>query len=325
MPSVDEFELVRQLLAAPGPSREVTVAGQASLEALAAAEVPARRTSRPSQGRPGPRRVRALVACGAVLSAVAAAAVVVALRPAAAGGPGAGPLASEPAWARHHGGGPGAAGTMDPAAVQRAILTAVTSAGGDILYLQRSSEPATPSGVTQEWFWPSQPQPGQQVRLLIVESTGVELVITFTAVAGDQYTAGSSTGPAITGTEVIIDNRDRSFSTRHDVTIRPQLPDATSVSELRQDIAANVWSVAGHTTLVGQPAIELVTTRPGANGLTEQLWVNAGTFLPLRQVKQDWNGPGSTLTYDVEYLPATTASEAKLLPAVPSGYRQVPG
>jgi RNA polymerase sigma factor (sigma-70 family) len=256
---------------------------------------------------------------GAAITAAAAVAVVT-LWPATGTRPGAVSQATTPAAAGHH-----TAPVVDPAAVQRAILTAVTSAGGDILYISRSSQPSGPAGVVREWFWPSQPSPGQQVHLLIVQSAGLEAEITFTAAAGDQYTSGSTTGPAITGTEVIIDHRARTWSVSRGVTISPKLPEATSVAQLREDIAEDLWTVAGPVTLAGQAAIELVTTRPGPGGLTEHLWVNARTYLPLRQVKQNWNGPGSTLTYDFEYLRATAASRAELIPAVPAGYQQVPG
>jgi hypothetical protein len=44
----------------------------------------------------------------------------------------------------------------------------------------------------------------------------------------------------------------------------------------------------------------------------------------MRLVKENWNGPGSTLQYDIDYLPATTANLAKLAPAIPPGYQRVP-
>lgn len=315
MPSADELELVRQLLAVPGPGAEVTAAGRASLHALAARETQERQPYRAVR-RPG--RGRALLACGTAVTAAAAVTAVM-LWPATAARPGAGPRATTPISAGHH-----EARALGSAAVQRAILTAVSSAGGDILYVRRTSQPGGLPGVSQEWFWPSQPVPGQQVHMLIAASGGVEAEITFTAAAGDQYTSGS-TGPAITGTEVIIDNRARTWSVLRGVTIMPKLPEASSATELRSDIAEHLWTIAGPATLAGQAAIELVTTRLGPNGLAERLWVNARTFLPLRQVKQNWNGPGSTLAYDFKYLAATRASQAKLIPAVPPGYRQVPG
>jgi hypothetical protein len=74
--------------------------------------------------------------------------------------------------------------------------------------------------------------------------------------------------------------------------------------------------------LAGQPAIELGTTGP--NGLREFLWVNARTHLPMRQVKENWNGPGTTLRYTIDYLPATPANIAKLTPAIPPSYKRVP-
>jgi hypothetical protein len=49
----------------------------------------------------------------------------------------------------------------------------VTSAGGDVLYISRLSQ--GPAGAMpprmQEWFWPSQPEPGRPVRMLTVIGT----------------------------------------------------------------------------------------------------------------------------------------------------------
>lgn len=135
------------------------------------------------------------------------------------------------------------------------------------------------------------------------------------------YAAGSA-GPVITGTQLTIDPHAKIWSIQQGTTIRPQLPQATSAALLRQYIAAHVWTVIGRSSLAGQPAIELGTAGP--NGLRELLWVNARTHLPMRQLKENWNGPGSTLQYDIEYLPATPANLAKLTPAIPPGYKRVP-
>jgi hypothetical protein len=157
--------------------------------------------------------------------------------------------------------------------------------------------------------------------MLAITADGMEIEDTFYATARDQYTAGS-TGPVITGTELIIDPHSKTWSIQQGTTIRPQLPQATSAALLRQYIAAHVWTIIGRSSLAGQPAIELGTAGP--NGLRELLWVNARTDLPMRQVKENWNGPGSRLQYDIEYLPATPANLAKLTPAIPPGYKRVP-
>jgi hypothetical protein len=345
MPAVDDIELVRQLLAVPGPRADVTAAGRASLDALAAREAeergPLRRGSRaagrpqrpvlPTRGRAAGRpqrpkartrtrtRTRVALTCGAVVAAiVATAATLVALRPGTDARLSTGPGVTVSPTAGRSG-----APAPKPASVQLAILAAVTTARGDILYFRQSSQGTGPTVDVQEWFWPSQPVPGRPVHMLVVEPTGLEIESTFTAAAGDQYTAGKSTGPAITGTEVIVDPQAKTWSNQRGAVILPRLPTPTSVLLLRGEIAAHVWTVLGPTKLAGQPAIELTTTRAGANGLRERLWVNARSYLPMRLVKQNWSGAGSTLQYDFEYLPATPAALATLTPAIPPGYERV--
>jgi len=299
MTRVNDLDLTRQLLDAPGPRADVIAAGQARLDALI--------TAGPAARRPRARRPLA-VACAAVTAAAAVTATALIALPAGTGGHLAPGHVNRP-----RGGAPSAA------AVQAEVLASVTAAAGDVIYIRRaaSTEPGT---GTQEWFWPSNPAPFQQVHVLIRTADGMEIADTFHATARDQYTAGSA-GPAIIGTQLAIDPHARTWSSQHGQTIRPQLPQATSAAMLRQDITAGVWTVIGRSWLAGQPAIELRTV-PGANGLRELLWVNARTHLPMRQVKQNWDGPGTTLRYDIQYLRPTKARLARLTPAIPPGYHQ---
>jgi hypothetical protein len=333
MAGVNELDLARRLLDVPGPDAGVVAAGQARLDALIAAgitgqpahrrrpQVPGRRRLRaPGRRRPG-ARWRLAAACAAVVTAAAVTAAVLTVARPDTGGRVATGHATMP------GGRPGHARppalqtpALQTAAVQAAVLASVTSAGGDVLYIQRSDGQDAVLD-TREWFWPSNPAPGQQVRMLAITADGMEIENSFYATPRDQYTAGSA-GPVITGTQLIIDPRAKAWSIQQGTTIRPQLPQATSAALLRQYIAAHVWTVIGRSSLAGQPAIELGTAGP--NGLRELLWVNARTDLPMRQLKENWNGPGSTLQYDIEYLPATPANLAKLTPAIPPGYKRVP-
>jgi hypothetical protein len=257
--------------------------------------------------------------CGAVIAAtVATAATLVALRPGTDTHLSTGPRVTvSPSAGRN---GPPA---PKAASVQLAILTAVSTASGDILYFRQSSEGTGPAVGVQEWFWPSQPVPGRPVHMLVVEPAGVEIETAFTAASGDQYTAGKNTGPAITGTAVTVDHQARTWSIQRSATVLPKLPTVTSLVLLREQIAAHLWTVLGPTKLAGQSAIELITTRAGANGLREYLWVSARSYLPMRLVKQNWSGAGSTLRYDFQFLPATPAALATLTPAVPPGYERV--
>jgi hypothetical protein len=322
MPAVDELDVVRQLLDVPGPRAEVTVSGRARLAALVARE--AGESAPAARERTGCSRrhaswarlnPRVALAGGAVAAAVAAAAVLVALRPGA--GAAQVPAVSPAAGADN-------ARPHSAAAVQRAILAAVTSAGGDVLYIRRVSEgpaSAMPQPM-QVWFWPSQPGPGRPARMLTVIGDA-EVQMTFTVGQGDAYVSGGS-GTPVTGTETIIDNQARTWSIERQAPLRPQLPAVTSLTVLRQDIAADYWRITGRPTIGGQAAIELTSIRPAPNGLSERLWVSAQTYQPLRFLKQDWNGPGTALIYRFSYLPPTPANLVKLSLTVPPGYKRAP-
>jgi hypothetical protein len=143
-----------------------------------------------------------------------------------------------------------------------------------------------------------------------------DLQMTFTAGDGDAYVAGG-TGTPITGTQTIVDNQARTWSIERHAPLRPQLPEVTSVANLRQEMAADHWKITGRPTIAGQAAIELTSTRTAPNGLWERLWVSAQTYRPLRFLKQNWNGPATALTYTFTYLPATPANLAKLTRQIP--------
>jgi hypothetical protein len=317
MAGVDELGLTRRLLDVPAPHADIVAAGRARLDVLIAADTTGQPALRPRTWAPGRRRPgtrwQLAAACAAVLTAAAVTVgALIMARPDVSGRVSAGHVTMPRARSGH-----ARPPALQTGAVQAAVLASLTAASGDILYIRRADN----AGLDiQQWFWPSQPAPGQQVRMFTI-TDGIEIENTFYATAGAQYTAGSI-GPAITGTQVIIEPQAKTWSIQHGVTIRPQLPQATSAALLRQYITAHVWTVIGSSALAGQPAIELGTT--GANGLRELLWVNARTHLPMRQVKENWNGPGSTLQYDIDYLPATTANLAKLAPAIPPGYQRVP-
>lgn len=315
MAGINELDLARQLLDVPGPSADVVAAGQARLGALiteGTAEQPAirRRPRTPGRPRLGARWQLAGACAAAMTTAALIAAWPAADRHVTAG------HVTTPRGDR----GPGRPPALRPGAVQTAVLASVTAARGDVLYIRRDGGHGAALN-TREWFWPSDPVPGQQVRMLSIAADGMEAENTFYATARDHYTAGSA-GPAVTGTQLTIDPHARTWNIQQGTAIRPQLPQATSPALLRHYIAAHVWIVIRASTLAGQRAIELGTTGP--DGLREFLWVNARTHLPMRQVKENWNGPGTTLRYTIEYLPATSANIAKLTPAIPPSYKRIP-
>ena len=123
-------------------------------------------------------------------------------------------------------------------------------------------------------------------------------------------------------------------------TSRPTRQDAiVSLADdpalLRREVALGLWRVAGHVTIDGRPALELVWKASPARGawpvgspdrsgeLRRTLWVDAHTYLPIRQrirLGSSSSGPFSAITADYRLLPATPANLARLQPVIPKGF-----
>jgi hypothetical protein len=91
---------------------------------------------------------------------------------------------------------------------------------------------------------------------------------------------------------------------------------------IRRAVSQGRLSIIGHVTLRGQQAIELGIAVPAANGAAVQvtsarLWVDAASYLPLRQSLLFSDGKSSVTDYT--FLPPTAANLAKLRPVIPVG------
>ena len=80
-----------------------------------------------------------------------------------------------------------------------------------------------------------------------------------------------------------------------------------------------------HTALNGHKAIELGMTglsghRTGLHATAARLWVDAASYLPLRQVLQF--STGRQYVTDYRFFPPTAANQAKLRPVIPAGYHR---
>ena len=99
----------------------------------------------------------------------------------------------------------------------------------------------------------------------------------------------------------------------------------------RPPVTVRAEHVIGRTGLRGRPAIELgmsLASAPGAAVYvtTARLWVNAATYLPMRQALRFSDGKQDVTDYT--FLPPTAANLADLSPVIPPGYHrtwQFPG
>jgi hypothetical protein len=262
---------------------------------------PPRRRARPQQ------RLRFGLAAAAATAAVAAAVAVT--------------LASSPSAAPRQAGGPGA-GTP----LRARLLAAIDGARADILFAHGTS----PGQGT--WAAPWYPRSGQQVRLHLLGRNAQGTPAKDTEFVFRMPAAGAASNPAnpidwgalhVTGTALTVDHVRHTWSKWHHQNITTGLPlDATAI---RREITSGRLHVITRTRLGGKPAIELGMTLPGRTTgplrvTIAHLWVNADTYLPMRQLLQFSDGTQDLSNYT--FLQPTATNLAKLKPVIPAGYHR---
>jgi hypothetical protein len=208
------------------------------------------------------------------------------------------------------------------------LLAAIDTASGDILYAHGG--PA-PGGGT--WQSPAYPQPGQEVHLRILGLGSDGTVFkdgeySFTMPSGNDaansYTSNIDQGGLqLSGTIMAVNHTRHVWGEWHGNFILGFTLDAAGI---RAEIANGQFKVVGSTELLGQQAVELEVILPPNNEApphvtTARLWVDATTYLPMRQYLRMSNGEQNVTDYT--FLPPTAGNLAKLRPEIPAGYTQV--
>ena len=219
-------------------------------------------------------------------------------------------------------------GLIAAPALRARLLAAIDTASGDILYTHGG--PA-PGGGT--WQSPAYPRHGQEVhvRILGLGSDGTIFkdgeysfkMPSETALHDyiNNYTANLDQGGLqLSGTFLAVDHRRHVWGEWHSKFILGFTLDAAGI---RAEIANGQFTVVGRTELHGQQAIELKINVPPNNEApphttAERLWVNATTYLPMRDDQRMSNGQQSV--FDYVFLPPTPENLAKLRPVIPAGY-----
>jgi hypothetical protein len=240
---------------------------------------------------------------------------------------------------------PGRTGTHP--ALRQAILTAFDSAAGMVLESRATvTGDGTVTGRTVSWMGPTLPRPDTTARYRFVSTTPggrplSELAELYTARRPDfsGLGAGFVGSGGVTRRITTVDYSTRTWTsrtTRQDAIV--SLADDPAL--LRREVARGLWRVAGHVTIAGRPALELAwkasrtTTAwpmgsPDRSGeLRRTLWVDAHTYLPIRQRIQlgsGLSGPFSGITADYRLLAPTPANLARLQPVVPKGFTRTHG
>jgi len=100
-------------------------------------------------------------------------------------------------------------------------------------------------------------------------------------------------------------------------------PPATVARALHSEVSCGTLAVAGRQRVDGIEAIELTSRQ--SRPISETIWVNPGTYLPVRIVLR--SAPGTPVlqrTADITWLQPTMQNLARLTVPIPAGFRQVP-
>ncbi|MFI5064792.1 MAG: hypothetical protein ACHP9Z_12555 [Streptosporangiales bacterium] len=93
-------------------------------------------------------------------------------------------------------------------------------------------------------------------------------------------------------------------------------------AELKRWLAAGTMRVVGHGYVNGHHAIEL---RARLGIITQIFWVDAQTFLPVREIKEFGRGLGGDLVFNDSWIPRTAALvNIANHPQIPAGFTRVP-
>jgi hypothetical protein len=137
----------------------------------------------------------------------------------------------------------------------------------------------------------------------------------------NHYTANLDQGGLkLSGTAMSVDHFRHVWRQCHSTFI---LGFTLGAAGVRAQIASGQFTVTGRTVLNGQQAIELKFNVPPnseapPHAAAERMWVNATTYLPMRDYTRWSNGQQSV--FDYVFLPPTAERMAKLRPVIPAGY-----
>jgi hypothetical protein len=208
-------------------------------------------------------------------------------------------------------------GTDKDTTLKARLLAAFSAASGEIAYT-RTTNTSGGRGVIQEnWYYPWQAATGQQVRN---RQSILSLNGTLAFDKEDIYTMPAPGLEIVKGRVIDVNYGTKTWSDQKSQPIGDF--DQADPDRLLAAIKSGGWKEVGPTTLNGDRAIKLHLHDLGADWY---VWVDASTYLPLRQTFI-WptapHGVIATITTDYQLKPATSGNLAQLTPQVPPGFRK---
>ena len=127
----------------------------------------------------------------------------------------------------------------------------------------------------------------------------------------------------VTGTFIAVFPAQHAWGKWHHLSLTLGL--SAGAAQIRRQVAKGLFEIIRRGVLNGHKAIELGLALPPGHGAglhvtAARLWVDAATYLPMRQVLRFSDGKQDTTDY--RFLPPTAANLAKLRPVIPAGYHQ---
>jgi len=221
------------------------------------------------------------------------------------------------------------------------LLAAFDAARGDILSTQvrlsgpGENGPGSGRGRERTLTFPWYPRPGQQVRMH-TQGWGAdgrlgkdaESIFTMPARHGtpspnplDPIAWGADLN--VTGTFIAVFPAKHAWGEWHHLSMTLGL--SADAAGIRHQLAKGQLKIIRHGVLNGRKAIELGLTGLSGQGAglhvtAARLWVDAATYLPMRQLLRFSDGKQDMTDY--EFLPPTAANLAKLRPIIPAEYHR---
>jgi len=230
--------------------------------------------------------------------------------------------------------GPRAGGGLAAAhSLRTRLLAAIDAARGDILMTQgQPSGPSQHGGSAYTLTYPWYPRPGQQVRIHTL-GLGADGKLfrddesIFTMPAGHGTPAmnpiDGEADLTVTGTYIGIFPPRHAWGEWHHLTLTLGLP--ADAAGIRHQLATGQFKIIRRGVADGHKAVELGLTalsssKVGLHATAARLWVDAASYLPLRQVLQF--STGRQYMTDYRFFPPTAVNLAKLRPVIPAGYHR---